>query len=172
MQFSRLFYHIQFGLEKLRLVLLSIDKKTVENIFILIKTTISALFFIHIIAWLWIIIGRNLNDGWISLYSEFNSSDDVQFTAYIPAFYFIVTTVTTIGYGDYLPKQVLEMIFVMAIELTGLALFAYFIGIILSIESSKSSYQMIEQKKQKVAEFLEKVNYGNSLLALPNEIYK
>ena len=148
LQYFRLFYHIQFGLEKLRLMLFSIDKKTVENIVIWIQTAVSALFFIHVVAWFWIFIGRNQTNGWIDASPELTNSDNVQFDAYVPALYFIVTTVTTIGYGDFLPKQTIEMIFVMAIELIGLALFSYFVGVIRSIESSKSSFQMIEQKKK------------------------
>ena len=170
LQYFRLFYHIQFGLEKLRLMLFSIDKKTVENIVIWIQTAVSALFFIHVVAWLWIFIGRNHSNGWIDASPELTNSDNVQFDAYVPALFFIVTTVTTIGYGDFLPKQTIEMIFVMAIELIGLALFSYFVGVIRSIESSKSSFQMIEQKKNYLIEFLEKVNYGNKKCELPNEI--
>ena len=170
-QFGRFFYHIEFGLEKLRLVLLSIDKKTVENVVILIQTAIYALFFIHVVSWIWILIGRNQSNGWISSETNFANSNDIQYNAYVPALYFIVTTVTTIGYGDFLPKQNMEMIFVMAIELIGLALFSYFIGIIRSIESSKSSFQMIEQKKVELTEFLEKINKGNKKCNLPNEIY-
>ena len=170
LQYFRLFYHIQLGIEKLRLILLSIDKKTVENIVIWIQTVVSALFFIHVVVWFWIFIGRNHSNGWIDASPELTNSDNVQFDAYVPALYFIVTTVTTIGYGDFLPKQTIEMIFVMAIELIGLALFSYFVGVIRSIESSKSSFQMIEQKKNDLTEFLEKVNYGNKKCELPNEI--
>lgn len=42
--------------------------------------------------------------------------------------YFILTTIATIGYGDYLPKNIYEMACIMCIMLFGVGLFAYIMG--------------------------------------------
>ena len=66
--------------------------------------------------------------------------------AYIPAVYFIVTTFTTIGYGEFTAGSNLEMIFVMTMELLGLAIFSYGLGTIRSFEQGSTSEQIIKQK--------------------------
>ncbi|OMJ88699.1 hypothetical protein SteCoe_9322 [Stentor coeruleus] len=42
--------------------------------------------------------------------------------------YFMLTTIATIGYGDYLPKNVYEMAFILVIMLFGVTLFAVIMG--------------------------------------------
>jgi hypothetical protein len=40
----------------------------------------------------------------------------------------MLTTITTVGYGDYLPKNIYEMALLSIIMLLCVALFAYFMG--------------------------------------------
>lgn len=42
--------------------------------------------------------------------------------------YFMLTTISTIGFGDFLPKNIYEMAFIMCIMLCGVTLFAYIMG--------------------------------------------
>ena len=42
--------------------------------------------------------------------------------------YYMLTTISTIGYGDYLPQNIYEMSFVMCVMLFGVTLFAYIMG--------------------------------------------
>lgn len=44
--------------------------------------------------------------------------------------YYIFSTLTTVGYGDYLPDQLFSMIFVMFLELVGISIYGYIMGII------------------------------------------
>ena len=42
--------------------------------------------------------------------------------------YFMLTTIATIGYGDFLPQNIYEMSFIMCVMLFGVTLFAYIMG--------------------------------------------
>mmetsp|Transcript_39110 Transcript_39110/g.44761 ORF Transcript_39110/g.44761 Transcript_39110/m.44761 type:complete len:96 (-) Transcript_39110:30-317(-) len=63
------------------------------------------------------------------------------------------------------------MIFVMTIELLGLAIFSYFLGIVTSIQASKSAFYLVQQKKTQVKDFLTQISEGNQALVLPEEIH-
>ena len=63
----------------------------------------------HIASCLWIMIAQfnsNQNETWLSEYADKGTSD-----MYVVAFYFICTTITTVGYGDISIKTSGERIF-------------------------------------------------------------
>ena len=67
--------------------------------------------------------------GWVS-------SDTSVYEAYIPALYFIVKTITAVGYGDMNGStSVSEMWFVMMLEIVGLVVFSAITGSIRNIGS-------------------------------------
>jgi len=47
---------------------------------------------------------------------------------YITSLYWIFTTLSTLGYGDYYGWTEMEMIFTMIIEIIGIFVFAYIMG--------------------------------------------
>jgi hypothetical protein len=53
--------------------------------------------------------------------------------------YFAITTLSTVGYGDYHPISDYEMIFASLIMLGGVAFFSYIMGNFMDIISSYSS---------------------------------
>ena len=58
---------------------------------------------------------------------------------YIVGFYFITTTVTTVGYGDIGPMNTTERIFCSALMLIGVIGFSYTTGALASIISNQDS---------------------------------
>lgn len=64
---------------------------------------------------------------------------------YIRALYWTITTVTTIGYGDIIPTTISQTIYVMIVEIIGVAMYGFIIGNIANILSkkdmSKKQYQ-------------------------------
>ena len=94
------------------------------------------------------------------------------FNSYVTALYFIVVTVTTVGYGDWSPDTDNEFLFVIFLELLGLAIFSYILGTLQSIERKESAAQIIEKKKERVTNFLNNINNSNEVLSLPHEIYQ
>lgn len=47
---------------------------------------------------------------------------------YVAAIYWIMATLTTVGYGDYYATSVREKLVIMVIELLGIGFFGYLIG--------------------------------------------
>ena len=76
----------------------------------------------HIVACSWIIFA-NLDpdqaNSWISGYKEVNRSE-----LYLTSFYFTVTTITTVGYGDMSASTFMEQIICIFIMLAGVIAFS------------------------------------------------
>jgi hypothetical protein len=63
-----------------------------------------------------------------------DTEDDLDL--YILSFYFIVTTVTTVGYGDYSPDNRYERVFCMFLMIIGVSSFTFVSGALSSIMSN------------------------------------
>ncbi len=105
----------------------------------------------------WILLSAHLiSCAWIAVWDDpallnpLNSSHP-----YLRAFYWTMTTLTTIGYGDITPNTSLETFFVIIVELIGAGMYGFIIGnianIIANIDVAKSQYQ---EKMEKVTTFL------------------
>jgi hypothetical protein len=65
------------------------------------------------------------------------------------ACYFILTTVTTVGYGDFLPKNIYEQAMLCVIMLCAVAFFAYIMG---SFNSAIKEYDELTSTDDKKSE--------------------
>ncbi len=54
-------------------------------------------------------------------------------TLYLISFYFTVETITTVGYGDYLPVSPIEKLFLIVTMITGVLMFSIASGTITTI---------------------------------------
>lgn len=74
---------------------------------------------------------------------------------YVRAFYWTVTTLTTIGYGDITPDGMGQTLFVIVTELIGAGMYGFIIGnianIIANLDIAKTQHQ---EKLEKVSTFL------------------
>ena len=75
---------------------------------------------------------RYTRDGWLSIPIQ----DSSQFKQYSTAFYFIVTTMTTVGYGDMSADTVLEQFYCVILMLVGVFVFSVVSGSLASILAS------------------------------------
>jgi hypothetical protein len=76
--------------------------------------------------------------GWFIWFSKQLDADDSFVNTYFVGYngfdillitcYFIVTTLVTVGYGDYVPQKSSERVFIIIVMLIGIALFAYLSG--------------------------------------------
>ena len=64
--------------------------------------------FLNIATCLYIFLGRNSNTSWII---KLNIQDDPYFDIYITSLYFVIVTVTTVGYGDITGNTIPEILF-------------------------------------------------------------
>lgn len=72
------------------------------------------------------------------------------YSNYVKAFYWAVTTLTTIGYGDIVPTTDSGRIFTMLVMITGVGVYGLVIGNISRIFSDQSRYK--EQTREKMSE--------------------
>lgn len=170
-ELHKFFDQIRYILEKLGKVLTFINKRTVQNILVISKSLFALLFLIHVMACLWILIGRQSHKGWLKNNDEFKG-DFNYLEAYPAALYYITTTFTTIGYGDYLPNSDPEIILVMILELIGLASFSYILGTFKSIESQKSVHYIIQKKQEGIEHFLTNLSEARKDCNIPLEVYE
>ncbi|EAS00872.2 cyclic nucleotide-binding protein (macronuclear) [Tetrahymena thermophila SB210] len=98
------------------------------NILIILS---QVLFCIHMLNCIWITLGK-FNDGktsWIQLVIQGDENiENYIKTLYTNGFYYIVTTISTVGYGDISCQTSYEMFFACLCMFFGIALFGYIQG--------------------------------------------
>ncbi|UCF96476.1 MAG: cyclic nucleotide-binding domain-containing protein [Spirochaetaceae bacterium] len=119
----------------------------------------------------WILLVAHLvSCGWILISS--NPENLTPVPLYIRAFYWTITTLTTIGYGDITPTGSMQTIFVIFIELLGAAMYGMIIGnianLIANINVAKSQYK---DKLDKINAFLNYRNIPYDLQRKINDYY-
>lgn len=88
--------------------------------------------------------------GWIYIYPMGADSDIT--TYYIKSFYWALTTLTTIGYGDITPTNNIGRIFTCFIMIIGVGMYGIVIGNISRILASADRYK--EQSREKINDLL------------------
>ena len=113
----------------------------------------------HSVSSLWLLIGESLEDSWIrnkeyglnTLYGSIELEDGTfeadRTTKYITAFYWAVTTLATVGYGDIKGFTYSEYLFNMFVEFIGIAFFSFVMGSINNIFLIDSSSNEAEESK-------------------------
>lgn len=90
-------------------------------------------------ACLWIIIGYSDPNGWVNSFikNERASTGDMTINSYdlaqdiyVNAFYFMLQTITTVGYGDVNGSTTIEYLYSMLVEFVGLTFFSFLTGTI------------------------------------------
>ena len=98
----------------------------------------------HIVCCLWTICAQmsvNIEDTWLSDYE-----DD---RLYLTSYYFIVTTITTVGYGDISGGTPGEQIFCIIIMVVGVISFSFASGSLASIMQNYDSKNAVYNEKMK-----------------------
>ncbi len=88
--------------------------------------------------------------GWILIYPKELTMDTT--THYIRAFYWAITTLTTIGYGDITPKDNIGMIYTSFIMIIGVGMYGIVIGNITRIMAMSDRHK--EQTREKMNDLL------------------
>ena len=78
----------------------------------------------------WVIAAKvNENLNWIRVYEDRNGfSKFKDHELYLASFYFVSTTVTTVGYGDISPQNKIEMVFNILMLFVGVMCFSFASG--------------------------------------------
>jgi len=96
---------------------------------------VSFLLITHIVTCVWVMITQLSSgpDNWI--YAG-GFQDDGQVELYLTSFYYTITTITTVGYGDISPNTSVEKIFGIIMMCLGVVAFSFATGTLSSIMSN------------------------------------
>ena len=92
---------------------------------------------------------------------------DPAFETYGQALWFSVTTVTTVGYGDYVPESVAGKFVASALMLIGLGLIPLITSVVVSILVAQRSRESREQELHHLSVILERLDDLERKLADP-----
>jgi hypothetical protein len=132
---------------------------------------------------IWIKIGLDASHegSWVNAYvdemREKTGDDTVDeytyiWTIYINAFYFILTTITTVGYGDISGSTTKEYLFSMSVEFVGLTFFSFLTGTISVMFSGDQSFEsLINARMEELDLWLLRLENCNKVEKIPNKLY-
>lgn len=107
--------------------------------------------FLHITASLWLFFGINTqinllsdNSKWIYYYNYVDS--DISFK-YVISLYFTVTTLFTVGYGDIVPHNSTERVYVIVCLIFGCLIYSFLISVISIFLSPPNSKKLLVESK-------------------------
>jgi len=167
---SRFFQQLDTIASKLLLNSFNFNKQKASEVVDLIRLFLFVFLITHIIACLWITVGRANDDGWV-IKSDRNS-DDYAGELLIESYYFIVTTITTVGYGDVKGGNSNEYVFSMFIEFGGLAFYSMLMGTITMMFSGDQSFEaLINERMRELDLWLRKLELSNQGMRLKLEMY-
>jgi voltage-gated potassium channel len=113
----------------------------------------------------WMIVtAYSLSSIWLLLRGIDFTKDEI--TNYITSLYWVVTTLTTVGYGDITPITNPQMVFAMFVQIMGVGFYGFIIGKVASILSKK------DPSKAKYLENIEKLTALSRMRKLPKNLQK
>lgn len=182
------FYHIRevFGhmamllkefFSKIGLNKSAMDKFSyVGNLLIIMITSI------HVLACCWIYIGLKFDCTWLKAGCnednyQFANPDtslinsEKEYQVFVTAVYWVITTLTTVGYGDFKGFSNEEYVFQMVVEFLGIGLFSFLMGSINNLVVSEQKLQdIIDDKIEDLDIWLRKLDKSRSKI-LPKPLY-
>jgi len=113
--------------------------------FILLFVTV-----LHINACLWVFIGKTAEDYENSWIKKAEQEDMPNAQLYISSFYFVVTTITTVGYGDYSGTNSTEKMFCSLLMICGVLSFSFSTSSLSSIMSTKDQTSAVMLERMRI----------------------
>ena len=158
-------------------VKLNLSKQLAYKIDYFLAILIATFVMIHIVACVWIFIGETYSYSWIthptSGIEVFYGYDCNRTLKYITSFYWVVTTLATVGYGDVKGFTWQEYIFNMFVEFIGIAFFSFVMGSINTIFLvDTSTKDNVHNKLEEVDQWLVKLDNSRNSKSLPPNLYE
>lgn len=83
-----------------------------------------------------LIFSHWLTCGWLHIHGL--ESDLTNVDNYVQSLYWVITTLTSVGYGDIVPHGNVEMLFTILLQILGVAVLALFVGAVVGIFTKKN----------------------------------
>ena len=159
------------------------SRMTMDFVWKLHSLLFVVFFFTHLMGCMWIFFGRSYSSYAPLLWNEtapdppVDSWWDTQYgqmvddglpptssRQYVDALYFVIMTLTTVGYGDITPKNVSEKWFCYMVMFATAFVYAYVVGVFADmVANRRSDKNRFESKMRSVFEFLEHVECPDEL---------
>ena len=130
----------------------------IDNHGYIIFAIFYSLIFLNFSANIFIFIGRNTYPGWIL---KIHLQDSSFVTVYIAAIYYIVVTITTVGYGDITGSSYIEIGFQMFLLIIGTLAYSFVISYISNYIIKKNEKSRVFEKNLSI---LKEIKMNNPLL--------
>ena len=144
------------------------DSYTIEKIVNILLHSLLYIGILHCIVCIHIFLGSNSFPNWLVMTQV---EDEPFHIKYIKSLYFIITTLTTIGYGDITCQSMMERVFQIIILAIGSIFYPYVISTIGNFIKKDSNAQIQLNNKLSMLEKIRK-DYPNISFKLYNKIYK
>ena len=148
---------------------MNLDKSTTEKTSMILDMIIYLFTAIHILSCIWVGIGFITECSWLEKdgggCNEDNKAVDpeVDQDLYIQAIYWVVTTLTTVGYGDFKGYTSVEYSFQMIVEFLGIGVFSYLMGSINDLVGTESTLQdIIDDRVDDTEQWLRQIEKSRS----------
>ncbi|CAK82550.1 unnamed protein product (macronuclear) [Paramecium tetraurelia] len=173
LKFVRLFKFVKIirllRVLKLGRILIKIEEtfsieQTLQAIIQFLKITAMILCIAHWIACIWNIIefvDEQVELTWMTQYGIHDAPWEVK---YITAFYFSITTMITVGYGDISPNTNLEMIFGIIVMVLSSGVFGFSMSSLnFIIQGEDQNIAEIKEQNQKIVKYIKQKNIPKTL---------
>ena len=130
----------------------------------MVVTVLILLFCINLTTCIFIFLGTNSYPNWMT---KINIQDEPFLSIYLIALYFIIVTVTTVGYGDIAGNSISEIIFQILLLIVGTISYSFIISYI-SNYIVKSNQKSMSYEKN--IEILQEIKFNNP--KMKDSIYK
>ena len=139
-----------------------------EKIIMIIISTLLFLSIFHFIVCLHIFIGKHSYSNWLILTEQENESLG---NLYITSLYYLITTLTTVGYGDITCQSLFERIFQIIILGFGSVFYPYVVSSVGNLVRNDSNAKIKQVNDLNMLEQI-RIGYPNLSFKLYHEIYK
>ena len=119
--------------------------QNVSQIFQLLALVLIIIYVAHVVGCIWFVIGeQDKINGWVARQTIWNETTTKveTYSLWLRSFYWAITTLTTIGYGDITANTDNEMLFSIFAELLGTMAFSTIAGILGSLVANNGVLQL------------------------------
>jgi hypothetical protein len=151
----------------------------------LISLFVFISFAAHVLACFWLLLGRRDKDDYTTVVDVDNLSwvynpnnlfvpdpNDYKHL-YVLSVFYVLETITTVGYGDYTGGNTYERVYAMFLEFVGLTFYSIMMGSINLIMRRGNAYQdLIESKLESLDLWIQRIEKSNKPLYIPPVRYQ
>lgn len=148
----------------------NVRKAVVERVSTFVFLVACSINAVMLLASIWILIGRNVENSWLT---ELPQNTDKRTTIkaeeetdiLVASIYFIITTLTTVGYGDIYGRTPQEYLYQMIVEFGGINLFSMLMSFLSGIIGTEPTLQdIIDERMEDLDVWLRKLDKSRNIL--------